>query len=411
MTSVGKTKVLDSKLTQNSDEIAQDVALSEEKASTSDEKILNEIDRQIREILFEGESLDSTTKALMENERLKKELNAFLNDFASTKVLKGKKKAVVTGPNKDYPYLIPSSDKEPYTPQELHLRRERFASVVSKLGSDLKDVYIPHEEVFYPATISNLSIAKLLAAGAHLGHSTSLLRASTQPYILGSYKGIHIIDLEQTLTHLRRAAKVVEGVVERGGIVLYLGTRDNLQRPLELAAQRSGGYYNASRWVPGTITNCTEISQWERHEVDLEDQPTNRDLTADEVTAIIKPDLVVFFNPCENRVALRECIQARIPTIGLIDTDSEPSLVTYPIPANDDSVRAITLIAGVLSKAGEAGRKRRFRKIQQYKTLKEQTESSEKIKAKEEKIENENEDVDIVEEVIEEKVENVTQKV
>ncbi|ODQ57383.1 hypothetical protein WICANDRAFT_17924, partial [Wickerhamomyces anomalus NRRL Y-366-8] len=265
-----------------------------------------------------------------------------------------------------FPFLIPSKKSEPYTSQELHLRREFFNSSNSKLGSNLTDVYIPHHEVFYPKSIKNVSISKLLAAGAHLGHSTSLFRPSTQPYILGSYKGIHIIDLEQTLSYLRTASKVVEGVAERGGIILFIGTRENLQRPLELAAERCGGYYVATRWVPGTITNCTEISSWDRQEVDFEGVATGRVLNADEVKGLVKPDLVVILNPVENRVAVRECIQSRIPTIGIIDTDSEPSLVSYPIPANDDSVRCLTLLVGVLSKAGETGRLKRFKKIQDY---------------------------------------------
>lgn len=333
-----------------------------------DPQVTKSLNRQIIEILFDEPASNDLNKKLKENKALRKELASFINDFASTKILEPKKKIVEKGPNRDFPFLIPSHKTEPYTSQELHLRREFFGSQASKLGSLLKDVYIPHQEVFYPKTIKNVTVSKLLAAGAHLGHSTSLYRPSNQPYILGSYKGLHIIDLDQTLIHLRTAAKVVEGVAERGGIILFIGTRENLQRPLEIAAERCGGYYVASRWVPGTITNCTEISTWDRQEVDFEDKPTGKVLDADEVRSLVKPDLVVILNPVENRVAVRECIQSRIPTIGVIDTDSESSLVTYPIPANDDSVRCLTLLIGVLSKAGESGKLKRYKKIQDYKT-------------------------------------------
>lgn len=332
-----------------------------------DSKELKTLERQLIEILFNEPATNELNASLQQNATLKQELSSFFKEFAYKTILEPKKKIIQKGPNKKFPFLIPSKKSESYTSQELHLRREFFNSSNSKLGSNLQDVYIPHHEVFYPKSIKNVSISKLLAAGAHLGHSTSLFRPSTQPYILGSYKGIHIIDLEQTLSYLRTASKVVEGVAERGGIILFIGTRENLQRPLELAAERCGGYYVATRWVPGTITNCTEISSWERQEVDFEGVATGRVLNADEVKGLVKPDLVVILNPVENRVAVRECIQSRIPTIGIIDTDSEPSLVSYPIPANDDSVRCLTLLVGVLSKAGETGRLKRFKKIQDYK--------------------------------------------
>ena len=108
--------------------------------------------------------------------------------------------------------------------------------------------------------------------------------------------------------------------------------------------------------VPGTLTNPTEISSsWERHEVDYFGNPTGRELTLNESMSIIKPDLLVVLNPTENRNALKEAMKARVPTIGIIDTDSEPSLVTYPIPANDDSLRSVSLLTSILAKAGERG--------------------------------------------------------
>lgn len=200
-----------------------------------------------------------------------------------------------------------------------------------------------------------------MAAGVHLGQSTTLWRASTQPYIYGEYKGIHIIDLNQTLSHLKRAAQVVEGVAENGGLILFLGTREGQKRALIKASERVNGYYVASKWVPGTLTNPTEISSgWERQEVDYFGNPTGRELSLNESMSIIKPDLMIVLNPTENRNALKEAMKARVPTIGIIDTDSEPSLVTYPIPGNDDSLRSVNLLVSILSKAGERGVKTRL---------------------------------------------------
>ncbi|GCF00411.1 37S ribosomal protein, mitochondrial [Zygosaccharomyces mellis] len=265
--------------------------------------------------------------------------------------------------HKKYPYLVPSSRDRPYTSQELFLRQMKHASHTARLGANIEQVYSPHKDVNNPLPVEKVSINKLLEAGVHLGQSVSIWRPSTQPFIYGQYKGIHLINLNKTLSSLKRAAKVVEGVSERGGVILYVGTREGQKRALEEAAKRTNGYYISTRWIPGTLTNSSEISGvWERHEVDFADNPTNRQLTPAETLGICKPDLIVVLNPTENRNALRESMQARVPTIGIIDTDSEPSMVTYPIPGNDDSLRSVNLILGVLSRAGQRGRANRLAK-------------------------------------------------
>lgn len=341
---------------------------SASKLTSTEEQLL---DRQVYEVLT-GETTTPLTTKLHQNKELVTELKSFIEEFTlnlgSHKVRStNNTKSQTNSQINEYSRLEQSASEEPYTEQELFLRRQFSSSLNSKLGSELSDVYIPHKEIFYPAKAKNLSIAKLLAAGCHLGHSRSLYRSSNQPYIYGEYKGIHIIDLEQTLAHLKKAAKIVEGVAAKGGIILYVGTREGQARALEVAAQRSNGYFVTSKWVAGTLTNATEISTWERQEVDLGDVPTKRELTPSEAKHIVKPDLIVVLNPTENRVLLNEAIHTRVPTIGIIDTDSEPSLVTYPIPANDDSIRSTTLIAGVLSKAGEVGYKTRLATFAKYK--------------------------------------------
>lgn len=268
-----------------------------------------------------------------------------------------------------FPYLTLSPSDRPYSQAELFIRQMDHANTVGSLGSKPTKRYLPHEDLFRPKTVVNTSIETLLAAGVHLGHSKSLWKPATQPFIHGEYKGIHIIDLDQTLTFLKRAARVVQGCAEKGGIILFVGTRPGHSRCLELAAERCGGYFVSSRWVPGTITNFTEVSNnaWDREEVDMDDKPTKRELSPFESSKVVKPDLLVVLNPAENAIALKEAVQARIPTIGIIDTDVDPSLVTYPIPGNDDSIRGTNLIAGVLSKSGEQGRRRRLEEVKAYK--------------------------------------------
>lgn len=275
-------------------------------------------------------------------------------------------KRPMSGTNQ-FPNVQKSEYDEPYTRQELYLRRMFHAQNLRNTGSSISNVYRPHEDTFHPPSVNEVSTATLLAAGAHLGHSTSLLRQNCQPYVYGVRDGIHIIDLDKTLVHLRRAASVVEGIAQRGGIILFVGTMKGQEHSLQVAAKRCGGYYVHTRWVPGTLSNSTQISQaWQRHEVDMADQPTSRKLSPNLKKTIIKPDLVVILNPVENRNLIHECLAAQIPTVGIIDTNSEPSLVSYPIPANDDSLRSCELILGVLSKSAQKGRDARIQAFKSH---------------------------------------------
>lgn len=312
---------------------------------------------------------DSLLKEFVTNANLSSvfsELNPTTQPAGAGSSSAGKKSGNIYGRQK-YPNLRPTPASEPYSKQELFLRREHQANILGVLGSSIQSVYRPHEDIHKPPTPTQTTLETLLAAGAHLGHSTSMFRPTTQPYIYGIRDGIHIINLEQTLVHLRRAAKVIEQIAEQGGLILYVGTRPGQQRSLEVAAKRSGGFYVHRRWVPGTLTNCREISQlWERVEVNMGDAPTDRLLSPRLKRSLVKPDLVVLLNPVENRNAIYECIQSNVPTIGIVDTDSEPSLLTYPIPGNDDSLRATDIFVGVLSKAAEKGRNRRLKGFSQY---------------------------------------------
>lgn len=164
-----------------------------------------------------------------------------------------------------------------------------------------------------------------------------------------------------TAAHLRRASKVVAGVAERGGIILFVGTRPGFDRCVVRAAQLSGACHLFERWTPGGITNGQQILGKCRMKVVDE---TDKEVEGFEEQlferSALKPDLVVVLNPLENKVLLSECAMANIPTIGIIDTDANPTWVTYPIPANDDSLRCVQVIAGVLGRAGQEGQQRRL---------------------------------------------------
>ena len=161
-------------------------------------------------------------------------------------------------------------------------------------------------------------------------------------YIYGIRAGIHIISLEATAAHLRRAAKVVEGVAMAGGVILFVGTRKGMQRSVVKAASMSGGCHLFDRWIPGAITNGTQILGGARLKVvdELDEEVVKPNGVLERKvseTAAVKPDLVVVLNPLENWVCLHECGLVGVPTVGIVDTDADPTWVTYPIPANDDS--------------------------------------------------------------------------
>jgi ribosomal protein S2 len=176
-----------------------------------------------------------------------------------------------------------------------------------------------------------------MASQAHMGHSTSLWNPQNQRYIYGVRQGIHIISLEETAAHLRRAAKVVEGVAYHGGLILFVGTRPGQDKSVVKAAQLAKGCHLFERWIPGTITNRDNILPIDGVKVvnELDEEVDGYTDKLMDRTAL-KPDLVVCLNPLENYICLQECAAHNIPTIAIIDTDANPTWVTYPIPANDD---------------------------------------------------------------------------
>jgi small subunit ribosomal protein S2 len=160
------------------------------------------------------------------------------------------------------------------------------------------------------------------------------------PYAYGERAGITIIDLEHTLPLLRRAANLARAVAARDGTIVFVGTRPELRNVVRKAAERIGeqGYHVGDRWIPGTLTNKLVLHGME----------TIR-------STRVVPDLVVVLNPLSNMNAIRECAIEHVPTIGIIDSNVDPRIVMYPIPANDESTRTAELVAGVLSIAGREG--------------------------------------------------------
>jgi small subunit ribosomal protein S2 len=209
--------------------------------------------------------------------------------------------------------------------------------LLGNLGADQSERYEPHTLVNNPPRPADVTLELLLASQSHLGHSTSLWNPANAQYIHGIRDGIHIISLDVTAAYLRRAAKVVAAVCEKGGLVLFAGTREGQDRCVVKAAEMAGGCHLFERWIPGSITNGQQIlGNCRIKVVDEFDEevPGFDEQMLDQ--ASLKPDLVVCLNPMENYVLLHECALNNIPTIGIVDTNANPTWVTYAIPANDD---------------------------------------------------------------------------
>jgi small subunit ribosomal protein S2 len=238
-------------------------------------------------------------------------------------------------------------------------------------GASTNPAYTPNLHLISPPSSNELTLQMLLTAQSHLGHATSLWNPRNSAYIFGIRDGIHIISLDATFSYLRRAAKIVTEIARRGGLILFVGTRDGHDDIVVNAARRAGGYHVFDRWTPGSLTNGQQIlGRCAVKVVDVLDRELSQysarmaESAAAGAHPVLKPDLVICLNPLENEVCLHECGLHNVPTIGIIDTDADPSWVTYPIPANDDSLRCVMLVAGVLGRAGEEGQGLRLEEAQ-----------------------------------------------
>lgn len=298
------------------------------------------------------------------------------------------KEAILTlGANESYkhqgqrwtePHRIGKSGKM-LTPAEQFAEFQRIQKYTKSLGSEVERRYSPTDLVTDPPRPRDVTLEMLMAAQTHMGHNTSSWNPANSRYIYGVRQGIHIISLEVTAAHLRRAARVVEEVAYRAGTIVFVGTRRGQMDVVVKAAEMAGACHVFTKWVPGTITNKEVILR--KMSTKIVDQ-LDRDVSGfqffEENGVRLVPDLVVCLNPLENHTMLYECGLRNVPTIGVIDTDVDPSWVTYTIPANDDrydlmcfgeswhlltfspSLRSVGVIAGVLGRAGQAGRRRRL---------------------------------------------------
>ena len=218
---------------------------------------------------------------------------------------------------------------------------------------------------------------QLLEAGVHFGHQTRRWNPKMRQFIFTERNGIHIIDLQQTVTRLDNAINFVRDVVAGGADVLVIGTKKQARETVELEAQRAGLPYVNNRWLGGTLTNFRTIQSRVRHLIQLETSMERGEyarLTKKEQLDIsneiermnryfggIKrmerlPAAVFIIDTVKENIAVAECERLNIPIVSLVDTNCDPDPISYPIPSNDDAIRAIKLILGKVADAAIEGR-------------------------------------------------------
>lgn len=223
------------------------------------------------------------------------------------------------------------------TPAEQFAEFERVQRATRSVGTRVEKRYVPMELVANPPGPEDVSLELLMASQTHMGHNKALWNPANARYIYGARQGIHIISLEATAAHLRRAARVVEDVAYRGGLILFVGTRPGQMEIVTRAAELAGACHLFTKWTPGGITNRDVLhAKKEMKVVDGKDKELEGFENFVSTGRPLMPDLVVCLNPLENYTMLYECGLASVPTIGIIDTNTNPTWVSYTIPANDD---------------------------------------------------------------------------
>ena len=224
--------------------------------------------------------------------------------------------------------------------------------------------------------LPDYSMSELLEAGAHFGHQKHRWNPKMEPFIFGVRNNIHILDLSQTIPLLHRALTAVRDVTKSGGRILFVGTKRQGQEIIANAANDCAQYYMNHRWYGGTLTNWKTISNTIKRLRTIEDLLENDDLSGLTKKELLKlnrekekldtsiggikdmgglPDLIFVLDTVKEQIAIQEATKLNIPIAAIIDSNSNPDGVTYPIPGNDDSTKSISLFCDLISKAALDG--------------------------------------------------------
>jgi len=216
------------------------------------------------------------------------------------------------------------------------------------------------------------TLRQLMEAGVHFGHNTRRWNPKMAPFLFGARNGVHIIDLDQTRPMLYRALDAVTATVSKGGRILFVGTKRAASEKVAEAAQRCGQYYVNHRWPGGMLTNWKTISQSIKRMRDIEGTMESDDLaklSKKEALMMSRdhaklmrtlngirdmgglPDMIFVLDTNKEHLAVAEAKVLGIPVVAVIDSNSNPDHITFPVPGNDDALRAIDLYCDLLADA------------------------------------------------------------
>ena len=221
-----------------------------------------------------------------------------------------------------------------------------------------------------------VSMAQLLEAGAHFGHQTHRWNPKMKPYIFGDRNGVHIIDLSQTVPLFARALDFVQASIARGGKVLFVGTKRQAQDAVADAARASGQHFVNHRWLGGMLTNWKTVSNSIKRLKSLEEQLSGdtAGLTKKEVLQQTRerdklekslggirdmgglPDVMFVIDSNKEELAIKEANVLGIPVVAILDSNSNPNGIAFPVPGNDDAARAIRLYCEAIANAAMSGK-------------------------------------------------------
>lgn len=230
-----------------------------------------------------------------------------------------------------------------------------------------------------------VTMKELLEAGVHFGHQTRRWNPKMGPYIFGARNGIHIIDLQKTVQFFKTAYNFVVEKVADGGVVLFVGTKKQAMDAIAEEAKRAGMFYVNHRWLGGMLTNFQTISRSIQRLKDFEAMkedgslkrfPKKEVLMMEKKAAKLErslggiknmgrlPDIVYIVDPRKEDIAVQEARKTKVPILAIVDSNCDPTEIDYPIPGNDDAIRAIRLLTSRIADASIEGKKLREERLQ-----------------------------------------------